>query len=195
MGENVIGYLHIGKIRTEITSVSFSGDCMVVKVTLGPEVSGELKGHVQIEGLDGTTCWRGTKHHDYGVKLASGPYGPSTWDITLNADLYDRTNATIIARYQEAGAGGGDAGGVTSALTLVVAESSEDWMPCALVTSASSELVSTDPVLASWVWMAVASVTREAVCVETSSSIELMAATSVWICCSLMRTWFTFPAI
>lgn len=96
----MIGYLHIGKVRTEIESITFNEDCMVVQATLGPEVAAELKGNVKIEGLDGTVCWRGTKWHDYGVKTAGGAFGPSTWTIVLNADLFDRTSATITARYE-----------------------------------------------------------------------------------------------
>ena len=96
----MIGYLHIGETRAAIDSIEFTADCMRVKCTLGPDVAAELKGHVQITGEDGTVCWRGTKYHDYGVKTAGSPLGPSTWLITLNADLFDRTNATITARYE-----------------------------------------------------------------------------------------------
>ena len=99
----MIGYLHIGSTRAEIRAVEFAEDCMVITCVLGPEVAAELKGHVKITGEDGTVCWRGTKWHDYGVKTAGGPYGPSTWTIVLSADLFDRTNVTITARYEQQG--------------------------------------------------------------------------------------------
>lgn len=95
----MIGYLHIGEVRAEIDAIEFREDCMRVTCTLGPEVAAELKGHVKITGQDGTVCWRGTKWHDYGVKTVGGAFGPSTWTIILNADLFDRTNVEITARY------------------------------------------------------------------------------------------------
>jgi hypothetical protein len=95
----MIGYLHIGEVRAEIEAIVFNADCMSVQCTLGPDVAAELKGHVYIEGLDGTVCWRGTKWHDYGVKTADGAFGPSIWTIVLNADLFDRTSATVTARF------------------------------------------------------------------------------------------------
>lgn len=95
----MIGWLHIGTTRTEIEAIEFAEDCMVVRCTLGPDVAADLKGLVKITGQDGTVCWRGGKFHDFGVKTAGGPYGPSTWQIVLNADLMDRTNATITARW------------------------------------------------------------------------------------------------
>ena len=100
MGEGMIGWLHIGEIRAEIESIEFAEDCMVVRATLGPDVAGTVTGHVKITGKDGTVCWRGSKWHDYGVKTTGSAFGPSTWALVLSADLFDRTNATITARYE-----------------------------------------------------------------------------------------------
>ena len=95
----MIGYLHIGEVRAKIDAIEFGNDCMVIRCMLGPNVAATLRGHVKITGSDGTVCWRGTKWHDYGVKTVGTSAGPSTWYITLNADLFDRTNVEITARF------------------------------------------------------------------------------------------------
>lgn len=98
----MIGKLRIGDIETEIETVTFNEGAMRVTCTLGPEVAGTLRGHASVLGQDGSVCWRGTKLHDYGVKMAGGPFGPSTWSLTFDADLLDRTGATeIVARFDE----------------------------------------------------------------------------------------------
>ena len=90
------GKLRIGTIVTGIETVTFAEGIMRLTATLGPDVSGPVGGMLAIEGEDGTVCWRGAKVHDYGTKPAGGA---STWHLTLDADLVDRTSVRITATW------------------------------------------------------------------------------------------------
>lgn len=89
------GKLRIGEVVADIEAVTFAEGVMRVTAVLGPEAAGSVSGMLTIEGEDGTVCWRGARRHDYGVKPAGGAFGPSTWRITLDADLFDRRTRVL----------------------------------------------------------------------------------------------------
>ena len=96
----MIGTLHVGRLQGEITSLEFTEQVLRVRATFGKDQAGPVAGACWITGSDGTTCWRGSKTHDYGSKDDS-----SVWHITLNADLYDRTSVSIRAVFDPFGGG------------------------------------------------------------------------------------------
>jgi hypothetical protein len=96
----VIGQLVIGDMAMDIESVEFIDGIMRVHCTLGIERAGRLYGLAHIRGADGQVAWRGTKMHDLGTKASAAVgLGGSTWTVAFDADLMDRTSASITARF------------------------------------------------------------------------------------------------